>query len=285
VRIIETKSTPDEGVSLKDLRDIAAQTIKGRAHAPWLKSFAVVGAPVIGSGIPSNIDEKRLSKLIGYLCRSGVPVDPDFEVDNIDFLCGRHFLREDRQYDVTLLSYVPRKAGGNISGTDITFDQATRLSLNPVAANIMLRFQQYLKAGDLEAAFELSRDAGRWVSDFESEKDWSDRLALSKSKLVFSIYKGCEVDLRILSNACFAGLGNPRSEGYHWHPNNITDLMDPVGDWQGAASLGYIDQIAQIVTGNTVLSNAIRDTALQRLDLELGVPVDRRRAGLPKHEF
>lgn len=70
-----------------------------------LKTISFVGAydAVIGG---EEKDSYRLTQILEYLLKSGVPIDPEFIVDVVNFREGRDFLREDSQTDLVIVSYI-----------------------------------------------------------------------------------------------------------------------------------------------------------------------------------
>lgn len=70
-----------------------------------LKKISFVGAydAVIGG---HQKDSYRLTKILEYLLKSGVLIDPEFEIDVVNFREGRDFLNETSQVDLVIVSYI-----------------------------------------------------------------------------------------------------------------------------------------------------------------------------------
>lgn len=93
--------------------DVNEETFRARCTAacarhpdlPRLKTIAAVGVydAVIGG---HDKDSQRLTDMLDYMLRSGFLIDPDFEIDAINFREGRDFLFEDNPVDLVFVSYI-----------------------------------------------------------------------------------------------------------------------------------------------------------------------------------
>ena len=76
-------------------------------HLPRIRRIAAVGSLDASIGSRSR-DSVRLTETLRYLIKSGVIIDPDFEVDAVNFRENRDFLMEKKQADLVLISYILR---------------------------------------------------------------------------------------------------------------------------------------------------------------------------------
>ncbi|MFA7276589.1 MAG: hypothetical protein WC043_07295 [Pseudobdellovibrionaceae bacterium] len=72
---------------------------------PHLRTIAAVGAYDAEIGGRGR-DSDRLTDALDYLLRSGFLIDPDFEIDIVNFREGRDFLFEDKQADLVFVSNI-----------------------------------------------------------------------------------------------------------------------------------------------------------------------------------
>ena len=72
---------------------------------PRLKTIAAVGAYDAEIGGDGK-DSMRLTNVMDYALRSGFLIDPDFEIDIVNFREGRDFLFEDKPVDLVFVSYI-----------------------------------------------------------------------------------------------------------------------------------------------------------------------------------
>lgn len=72
---------------------------------PRLKFIAAVGVYDAEIGGPEK-DSVRLTQALDYSLKSGFLIDPDFEIDVINFREGRDFLVEEKPADLVFVSYI-----------------------------------------------------------------------------------------------------------------------------------------------------------------------------------
>lgn len=78
---------------------------------PRLRTIAAVGAltePNDAGIVLSHRDSMRMNLTLGYLLKSGFLIDPDFEIDAVNFREGRNFLDEDKPADLIYVAYILR---------------------------------------------------------------------------------------------------------------------------------------------------------------------------------
>lgn len=71
-----------------------------------LRRLAFVGALrcELGAG---DIDSLRMARTLDYLLRSGIAIDPEFEIDVVNLAHGRDFLAEETAADAVFVAFVP----------------------------------------------------------------------------------------------------------------------------------------------------------------------------------
>jgi hypothetical protein len=100
-------------------RELCAKLCAANPEAPRLKKIASVGAYDAVIGGP-GVDSRRLTAVMTYLLQSGVMIDPDFEIDIINFRQKRDFLREDTKADLVFVSFILSR---HVSGVQ-TYDRS-----------------------------------------------------------------------------------------------------------------------------------------------------------------
>ena len=90
------------------LRREAAESCASASGVAPIRSISAVGAyrAVLGG---NDIDSQRITALLKYLIRSGVPVDPGFEIDVVNFRDGRNFLQEKKETDLLMVCWIYRR--------------------------------------------------------------------------------------------------------------------------------------------------------------------------------
>jgi hypothetical protein len=86
-------------------RRVCDELCNANPEQPRMKTIAAVGAydgRIGGAGV----DSQRLTGVVSYLLQSGVMIDPDFEVDVVNFREKRDFLSEDKQADLVFVSLI-----------------------------------------------------------------------------------------------------------------------------------------------------------------------------------
>lgn len=75
---------------------------------PTIKTIAAVGALDAQFG-GNEKDSATLTQMLRYLQKSGVPIDPDFSVDVVNFRENRDFLEEKTAADLVFVAYIIRE--------------------------------------------------------------------------------------------------------------------------------------------------------------------------------
>ncbi len=86
-------------------RRLCEQRCTQNPDVPRLRHIATVGAydGVIGG---AGVDSRRLTAVMAYLLQSGFMIDPDFQVDVVNFRQSRDFLREETKADMVFVSFI-----------------------------------------------------------------------------------------------------------------------------------------------------------------------------------
>lgn len=139
-------------------------------NLPRLKTIAFVGAydAIIGG---THTDSQRLTSVLQYLVGAGFPVDPDFDVDVVNFREGRDFLLEDKPADIVFVSYI-------LSG------------VNP--------FLPKFRPGIRDCLSEV--DWCTVVSRKNHEVGWFDRIESAQAKLIVTYGGNIEIQSQIFSD-------------------------------------------------------------------------------------
>ena len=107
----------------EEFRQTCAVLCAAYPDLPRLKTIASVGAYNFTFD-GEDVDSKRLSEGLKYLLRSGFLIDPDFDVDVVNFREKRDFLSEDKTYDAVFAAYILAYQGRlTHSFHDATFSQ------------------------------------------------------------------------------------------------------------------------------------------------------------------
>lgn len=101
-------------------RALCANLCAANPEAPRLKKIASVGSYDATIGGP-GVDSRRLTAVMTYLLQSGVMIDPDFEIDIINFRQKRDFLREDTKADLVFVSFILSR---HVTGIQV-YDRST----------------------------------------------------------------------------------------------------------------------------------------------------------------
>jgi hypothetical protein len=94
-----------EDINEENFRARCAVACARHPDLPHLKSIAAVGAYDAEIGGDGK-DSIRLTNALDYALRSGFLIDPDFEIDIINFRDGRDFLFEDKPADLVFVAYI-----------------------------------------------------------------------------------------------------------------------------------------------------------------------------------
>lgn len=86
-------------------RRLCDKICKAYPGQPRLKTIAAVGAYDAEIG-GKTADSKRLTGVMTYLLQSGCLIDPDFDIDVVNFRQKRDFLNEDKQADLVFISFI-----------------------------------------------------------------------------------------------------------------------------------------------------------------------------------
>lgn len=195
------------------LRIHAAQSVAEHPQLEPLRFFTIVGSNGIDLKAGKDVDTQRFYSLFCYLINSGIPIHPDFELDEVNLNLGRDFLKEVKKTDVAFISSVPMAGLRELIPSNADPDEFNRLMAlyAPNEADI-LRIQQKLQAGDKAGARALMEANALKVSALASPAEWKQRLGTTESKLVFSFLAGAEVDLRVTMPDGFVPLGRTHHE-------------------------------------------------------------------------
>lgn len=140
-------------------RALCAKLCAANPEAPRLKKIASVGAYDAVIGGP-GVDSRRLTAVMTYLLQSGVMIDPDFEIDIINFRQNRDFLREDTRADLVFVSFILSR---HMTGV-MMYDR----KLNDVAE----------KSEDYRFAYGVA------LSEFHNLHAWRERIEQSGAKII-----------------------------------------------------------------------------------------------------
>lgn len=141
-------------------RRVCAEMCVRNPDLPRLKTIAVVGAYELDVG-GKGVDSDRLTRIMEYLLCSGFMIDPDFELDRINFRDGRDFLAEDKQADMVFVAFIPARHMYRMTTT-----------YSP---------QLHERA---EGAENFHQFFGPALSPHHSYEGWQDRLKQAGTKLV-----------------------------------------------------------------------------------------------------
>ena len=103
---LDHPEVPIEQLDELTLRRRCAELCETLPEIPRIKTIAHVGALDCMLGA-KDVDSVRMARALDYLLRSGVVVDPEFEIDVINLYHGRDFLAEDSKADMVFVSFVP----------------------------------------------------------------------------------------------------------------------------------------------------------------------------------
>lgn len=240
----------------EQFRECCLEFCRKFPHLPRLKTIAVVGgydAEIGGVGV----DSRRLTDVLTYLLRSGVPLDPAFEIDLINFREGRDFLFEKTQADLIFVSNI-------ISG---------RFNCLPVfwAANAG-------KISNLELITTVSR---RNVPDC-----WAHRLDVAGAKLVATFGGKVEINAQIFGDTYGLGftvlIPSPEQECCsrytsscdlkHLYPT-LKNIDLPQG-WLGfAADKEFLKSISSSLDRSTCLGQRALDYSTQQKHSDIGADI------------
>jgi len=78
------------------------------AGTPMIKTIAAVGA-LDGEFGGNEKDSAIMTQMLRYFLKTGIPIDPAFEVDVVNFRENRDFLAETKQADLVFVAYIIRE--------------------------------------------------------------------------------------------------------------------------------------------------------------------------------
>lgn len=87
------------------MRSVCGKICEAMPEQQRLKTIAAIGAydgQIGGEGI----DSRRLTQIMMYLLKSGVAIDPEFEIDVVNLREGRNFLMEQKQADLLYIAFI-----------------------------------------------------------------------------------------------------------------------------------------------------------------------------------
>lgn len=91
--------------SAAEARRVCDLLCTAQPDLPRLRTIAAVGAYDADIG-GKSVDSRRLTRIMSYLLRSGVLIDPDFSVDVVNFAQKRDFLHETDTADLLFVSFI-----------------------------------------------------------------------------------------------------------------------------------------------------------------------------------
>lgn len=194
-------------------RDQLAENVTQGEGAPDIRHVTMVGVnhPMQFSFDGVCEDSIRYRHLMQYLAASGVRLTPDFEVDAVDFMVGRDFLRETHKTDLVIVSCILKEShnGKYIGGED------------------------YLKRISCGADEAVRFDLSTRLSDLHNGLRWAQRLADSGAKMCITFGGTDEINtayLRPEGNASpyTALIGTPERTIASW-----TDRYESVESYYG----------------------------------------------------
>ena len=177
-------------------------------NMPRLKTIAAVGVYCAEIG-GSDVDSQRLTAALTYCLRSGILIDPDFEIDIVNFRDRRNFLTETSSIDLVFISNILNK---RLKGT---FDITAETNM-PEGTSFRAFY-----------GFGLSKGHGM--------SDWVKRIEQSGAKLVVT-FGGClEIgthDLSGFNGAQQVPLIETPETSFGLYNEIITPKKDQLGGYQ-----------------------------------------------------
>lgn len=143
-----------------------------------IRRIALVGGFEDFRKYDSHPDNKFVALTNDYLRRSGMDVADDVDIDVINFVNGRRFLQEDKEYDAVYIAFIPQ--GINMSHT--------RMEFRIVSANAF-------DGTDSQSIRDKSRNT---IELDNSPKKWVERIRSSKAKVIAVRSGFIEIDLNYL---------------------------------------------------------------------------------------
>lgn len=189
-----------------------------------IKTISVVGAPT-PYGVKyegGDEDSVRLRHILNYVARTKVAsINPQFEIDTVDFNTGRDFLREEKQTDLLFISCVPASEQSLLKQPVIIDDKGLQ--------SMRDRGSAFDQAQQMKLADSLSVHHTR--------QKWVERLKSSKASLCVT-FGGCaEISTNYLANDLYEdvittpnrtirGWTTPyeSAEEFYGHPNDYPML-------------------------------------------------------------
>lgn len=254
-----TAATPEFNensfVSEAQARALCARHAARHPDLPRLKTVAFVGAYDGVIGGPAR-DSRRLTGIMAYMLRSGFVIDPDFEIDVVNFRDGRDFLKEDKAADVTIVSF-------------ILAEKRYRQTYD---------YGEHLNRVFDQKRWSLSSVFGRALSAEHSEQRWQDRLRQAGTQVAITYGRPLEVNTATLcggSSLLKSLIPTPPlpEEPYIKNPDpehlDMESLIDirahyndagaglPPTPWLGFAARGdYVKDMAAAMNPGTMLGRA-----------------------------
>ncbi len=236
-----------------------------------LGTFEIVGGVLVDLK-SSSIDNIRFYDMLIYLIKSGVPIRPDFTVHTSNFLNDIDYLKTTTQADVTLISYVPLATR---EMKDVGYD-VLDLS-NPTIAFLRAK-EEFAQArdnpGSIKSAVGAASEVNRTVSNLNTIENWRERLGLSGSKLIFSIFSGLEVHLGDVMPKGYRSLGALDKYDTFRDPTRVNDIAPHSGvNWQVIGSEDYIEMAMYIARPDTDLDTGERIADASKRGTQLGTHI------------
>ena len=187
------------------LRKFCACSVKANPSITPLKSITIVGGLFLNFNEPNNNETNRdtyyLVNVLQYLMRTGIPVDPKFELHLANILHGEDYLQTNYKTDLLILGFLPKYGAKELLGPDadgVLLDQGFEVysPYNAKQNGIRSRFQKALKRKLFDSADCLSDDHFCVVSPQSTPDNWRERLAKAQPKLVFTFHRSShEIDV------------------------------------------------------------------------------------------
>ncbi len=229
------------------LRDLAAESMAvfrkkfavSESDVIPLKSFEVVGAVAMDLKKGGSIDSTRFMDMVLYLIKTGIPVDPNFTVRATNLIDDVDYLETNTQADVTLVSYVLMAENHDNPGIKVVDLKSPSVDFMRAKYGVADARRRGATPQELQV---LSGEANRMISHLGTVEKWRERLALSRSKLIFSIFGGREVDLAEVMPEGYRSLGSLDRYDALRDPTRVGDI-GPMGNlnWQVIGEDKYIE--------------------------------------------
>lgn len=242
---------------------------KAKAGLTKIRRIALVGGFADYAQYSNHPDAKFVEMTNEYLTKSGIAVDDAPEIDVINFIDGRNFLNEEKEYDAVYIAFIPQ--GINLSHTRMEFRTFSKRAFDGSNGN-------------------RKREMSRNTIDIDnSPANWMKRILQSKAKVIAARSGFIEIDLNYLQKApnynVFSTLLTPERNASLDHRSasdfgreKVRQLygqdVDVPFQWLAvAAKPAYLWSIQSALRGaNTTLSREALDVIGQRNFAPIPIP-------------